>query len=265
MTASILHLSDLHFGRERPALVEAVLALARTLAPDLIAISGDLTQRARRRELEAAHAFLERLPRPLLLVPGNHDMPGWRLWERFGNPWGRWRARFGATLEPVVETPDLLAIGMNTARPGGPYRDWSRGCISSAQVARAEGLLAAAGPKPLRLLVAHHPLLLTPAAAHRGLLGNAAMALPRLRATGLDLALGGHVHLAYAGVAHGVVIAQAGTGTSDRLVGEPNSCNLISADGDQLTIARWQWQGERFAPATESRFLRQATGWAVAD
>jgi 3',5'-cyclic AMP phosphodiesterase CpdA len=264
MTSRILHLSDLHFGRQRPALVEAVVALAQTLAPDLIAISGDLTQRARRRELDAARTFLARLPRPLLLVPGNHDMPGWQLWERFGDPWRKWRSRLGPALEPMVETPGLLAVGVNTARPGGLYRDWSRGHIDPEQVARVEGLLAGGQEKPLRVLVAHHPLLLTPAGAHRGLMGNADMALPRLRAAGLDLALGGHVHLGYSGVASGVVIAQAGTGTSDRLVGEPNGCNLITAEGGRLQVAQWQWQGDGFSPVAEHRFVRQTTGWTVA-
>jgi 3',5'-cyclic AMP phosphodiesterase CpdA len=264
VTSRILHLSDLHFGRHRPALVEAVVALTQTLAPDLIAISGDLTQRARRRELDAARAFLARLPGPLLRVPGNHDMPGWQLWERFGEPWRKWCSRLGPELEPVVETPGLLAVGVNTARPGGLYRDWSRGRIDADQVKRIEGLLAAGHAKPLRLLVAHHPLLLTPAGAHRGLMGNAEMALPRLRAAGLDLALGGHVHLGYAGVVGGVVIAHAGTGTSDRLVGEPNGCNLITGDGDRIEVAQWQWHGDGFAPAAKHRFLRRATGWAVA-
>jgi len=265
MITRILHLSDLHFGRQRPLLVETLVAQAWELAPDLIAISGDLTQRARRRELDAARAFLERLPRPRLLVPGNHDMPGWQLWERFGDPWRKWRSRLGPDLEPVVETDRLLAFGINSARPGGLYRDWSRGRIDPAQIERIEGLLAAREEQSLRLLIAHHPLLLTPPGAHRGLMGNAELALSRLATAGLDLALGGHIHLGYAGVVNGIVIAHAGTGTSDRLVGEPNGCNLITADGDLLQVAHWQWQGDRFAPAAEHRFQRSPAGWRSED
>lgn len=265
MSSRILHLSDLHFGRQRPELVDAVLALAHVQAPDLIAISGDLTQRARARELLAARAFLSRLPQPLLLVPGNHDMPGWQLWERFADPWRQWRTHLDAELEPVLETPGLLAIGVNTARPGGLYRDWSRGRIDPDQVARVESLLRRRRDKPLRMLIAHHPLLLTSAVAHRGRMGNGADALLRLHAAGLDLALGGHVHLGYAGVVDGVVIAQAATGTSDRLVGEPNGLNLIEADGSRLRIAHWHWQDDRFAPVAEARFERLAAGWTSAD
>ena len=258
----IVHISDLHFGTEQPALVTALEAQIHALAPDLVAASGDLTQRARPRELAAAAAFLDRLPRPVLTVPGNHDIPGVTP-ARFVDPWRGWLRHFPGGLEPVVDGAGFLAVGANSVRSGGPYLDWSRGRLGEAQIARLAAKLEQAGGG-LRILVAHHPLLLTPAGAHRGLVGRSDLALAKLRRAGLDLALGGHVHLGYAGIANGVVIAHAGTGVSNRLVGELNGFNVITGDGDALTVEHWRWRSDTYAPSAAARFERAGTEWRPA-
>ena len=263
----IVHVSDLHFGRARPELVVALERSIGELAPDLVVASGDLTQRARRPELARAAAFLERLPAPVLAVPGNHDLPGVTP-KRFLDPWRRWRAYFPNGLEPATEGRGFIAVGANSARPWGPHPDWSRGRIDRSQLRRIGALLARAphdaDDRRLRLLAIHHPLLLTPAGAHRGHIGRRAMALAALSRAGLDLVLAGHIHLAYAGTAAGIVIAHAGTGVSDRLVGEPNGFNLITGDRRDLRIERWRWSGTAFRPASTSRFARSAGGWEPA-
>jgi len=256
----IAHISDLHFGTEQPALVAALEAQIHALGPDLVVASGDLTQRARPRELSKAAAFIARLPRPVLTVPGNHDIPGVRP-ARFIDPWRGWLRHFPQGLEPTIRGDAFLAVGANSVRSGGPYLDWSRGRLGHRQIERVAARLREADDHRLRILAAHHPLLLTPAGAHRGLVGRSALALARLRPAGLDLALGGHVHLGYAGVASGVVIAHAGTGVSDRLVGEQNGFNLITGDRDRLTVEHWRWQGRRYAPSTETRFERGEHSW----
>lgn len=258
----IVHVSDLHFGTEQPALVAALEAQIHALKPDLVAASGDLTQRARPRELAAAAAFIGRLPRPVLAVPGNHDIPGVTP-ARFIDPWRGWLRHFPEGLEPVVEGKDFIAVGANSVRSSGPYLDWSRGRLGHAQIARLAERLDSGSPR-LKILVAHHPLLLTPSGAHRGLVGRSALALDRLRRAGLDLALGGHVHLGYAGIADGVVIAHAGTGTSDRLVGEHNGFNVIAGDADKLTVEHWQWQGSAYAPDASIHFESAEQGWRTA-
>ena len=91
MTIRIAQIADLHFGRERPPLVEALTRELAAQGPSLVACCGDLTQRAREGEFSAAHVFLDALPAPVLAVPGNHDLPGWRFWSRFARPWRRWR------------------------------------------------------------------------------------------------------------------------------------------------------------------------------
>jgi 3',5'-cyclic AMP phosphodiesterase CpdA len=258
----ILHLSDLHFGRERRELVRAVQTQARELAPDLIAISGDLTQRARRQELEAARRFVDELPAPVLVVPGNHDIPGVSV-RRLTDPWSGWRRVFPAGTNAAFSGPGLSAIGANSVRIGGLYLDWSRGGLSETQVTQLAARIARAPRDDLRVLVLHHPLLLTREGRHRGLVGGASSALPRLANAGLDLALGGHVHLPYAGLAQRVVVAHAATGVSNRLVGAPNGFNLIDADAHSISVSHWFARNSRFEPGPPQIFPRR-TADAVA-
>lgn len=257
----IVHISDLHFGREQPGHVAALERQVHALRPDLVVASGDLTQRARRHEMAAAVAFVERLPRPVLVVPGNHDIPGVTP-KRFIDPWRRWRDHFAGGLEPVIEGEDFIAVGANSTRRWGPYLDWSRGRLGHAQIDRLAARVRTGGPR-LRILAAHHPLLLTAAGAGRGLVGRGALALTRLRAAGLDLALGGHVHMGYAGIANGIVIAHAGTAVSDRLAGEPNGFNLITGDRAALVVEHWTWGGAAYAAAASTRFARGDGGWGA--
>src|SRR5690606_21761382 len=179
------------------------------------------------------------LPAPALVVPGNHDLPGWRVWSRFLRPWRRWHHHITATNRLAVDSlavDGLVAVGVNTARRWGPYPDWSRGRINIGQIAAIRSALRNAPPGSLRVVVAHHPFLVPRPARARGLVGGSTRALRELREH-TDLLLGGHLHLGYSGVVSGVVVAQSGTALSNRFKGgEPNSYNLIEADDDRLTI-----------------------------
>lgn len=254
----IAQLSDLHFGRHLPAVAEALLDSLRDLAPTMIAVCGDLTQRAREGEFQAARAFLDRLPSPALVVPGNHDLPGWRIWSRFTRPWRRWRRHIGTDPHGAVTcTADgVLAVGINTARQWGMHPDWSRGRVNARQLTGILAEFDRAGPADLRVVIAHHPFLLTPAALRRGLVGRSALALRRLHRRA-DLLLGGHIHLAYSDVVDGMVVAQSGTAISDRLKGEPNSYNVIEVLGDDLTVETRHYDGTTFTATTRHRYRRR--------
>lgn len=257
----IAHISDLHFGTEIAQLVEALAAELIAEQPDLIAVSGDLTQRAQVSEFQAARAFLDRLPKPILAVPGNHDVPAYHLTMRFLSPWARWKHWLSAELEPVVNAGDFCAVGINSARRWGPYLDWSRGRIGIDQIERAEAFFSRCAAS-LHIVVAHHPFLLTEAGTHRCMISRADLALPRLRKAGVDLLLGGHVHLAYSGMVGGVVVAQTGTSLSSRLKGEPNSFNRIRVDGDTIGIENRVWQGRRFESAGTAYYRTTDGVWA---
>lgn len=255
----IAHISDLHFGREVPEVVEALVAEFDHARPDLVAVSGDLTQRARVTEFKAARAFFDRLPQPLLVVPGNHDVPANPL-TRFVAPWIKWKRWLSAELEPVVRGEHYCAVGVNSARRLGFYRDWSRGRINLGQLERAETIFRQC-EKDLHIVVAHHPFLLTEASAHRRTISRAKLALPRLLKAEVDLILGGHVHLAFSGVVDGIVVAQTGTSLSSRLKGEPNSYNRIRANGEAIEIDNMIWKNQRFVCKNTARFRKRAGIW----
>ncbi|MHB1676825.1 MAG: metallophosphoesterase family protein [Sulfuriferula sp.] len=255
----IAHISDLHFGREVQEVVEALAAELHSMRPDLIAVSGDLTQRARVSEFKRAHAFFDRLPQPLLVVPGNHDVPDYPF-MRFAAPWSRWKRWLSAELEPVIQGNDYCAVGINSARRWGPYLDWSRGRINLDQIRRAEGIFSKCA-KDLHIVVAHHPFLLTPASTGRHTIARADIALPRWLKANVDLILGGHVHLAYCGVVDGIVVAQTGTSLSSRLKGEPNSFNRIRAASDSIEIDNMVWQGRNFVCKDTNYFCKREGEW----
>jgi len=117
----LAHISDLHFGRIDEAVVEALLADLRSLGPDLIVVSGDLTQRGHRHQFQAARAFLDRFEAPYLVVPGNHDIPGVNMLARFAAPFARYQRYIERDMRPLHLDAEIAVLGLNTARPVGPH------------------------------------------------------------------------------------------------------------------------------------------------
>ena len=224
----VLHISDTHFGTEQPRVVEALVALAAQQRPDVVVLSGDITQRARPAQFRAAKAFVDRLGAPVVAVPGNHDIALFDLWARFTRPYARYARAFGAELEPVHAAPDLLVVGVNTTRA---WRH-KHGEVSAAQIDRVASLLTAAGAQQLRVVVVHQPAAVTRAEDHVNLLRGHQAALRAWSAAGADLVLGGHIHLPYTLAQHGLArrlwVVQAGTAVSSRIRLEaPNSVNIL--------------------------------------
>ena len=224
----LLHISDTHFGTEQPQVVEALVTLAAQQRPDVVVLSGDITQRARPAQFRAAKAFVDQLGAPVLAVPGNHDIALFDLWARLKRPYARYAKVFGATLDPVYASPDLLIVGVNTTRA---WRH-KNGEVSTAQIERVAELLAAASPQQLRVVVVHQPMAVTLPADRTNLLRGHPAALRDWAAAGADLVLGGHIHLPYVlaqpGLARQLWVAQAGTAVSSRTrPGVPNSVNIV--------------------------------------
>jgi 3',5'-cyclic AMP phosphodiesterase CpdA len=224
----ILHVSDTHFGTEQAPVVEALVALAARQRPDLVVLSGDITQRARPAQFRAAHAFVNRLGAPCIAIPGNHDIPLFDLWTRLTRPYARHRAAFGDELEPLHESDDLLVLGVNTTRA------WRHvhGEISPAQVERVAACLARASTAQLRVIVVHQPIAVMRDEDRVNQLRGHAQALPRWATAGADLVLGGHIHLPYVmtvpSLPRLLTVVQAGTAVSHRVrPGVPNSVNLL--------------------------------------
>jgi len=229
----VLQISDPHFGTEQPPVVEALVALARHQRPDLLVLSGDITQRARPAQFQAARALTDRLGVPLLAVPGNHDIPLFDLWARLRRPYARHIAAFGADLEPVHSSPDLMVVCVNTTRA---WRH-KHGEVSALQIDRVARLLRGARDAQLRVVVLHQPVAVTRAEDVPNRLRGHAAALQRWAAAGADLVMGGHIHLPYVmalpGLARPMWAVQAGTAVSSRVrKGVPNSVNLLRWGAD---------------------------------
>lgn len=189
----ILHLSDTHFGTEREPVVQALLRLANEWQPDLVLLSGDITQRARRAQFAAARRFVQALQRPVLAVPGNHDIPLFNVLARWLNPYGGYRRAMGPVLEPAVEMPGLLAIGVNSTRPSRH----KNGQVDRRQVERVVQRLRKSSPDCLRIVVLHHPVRAAVESDQSNLLIGREWAVPAWIEAGVDLILGGHIHLPY--------------------------------------------------------------------
>jgi 3',5'-cyclic AMP phosphodiesterase CpdA len=265
---TIVHLSDLHFGRLDAALLGPLGAAVLAARPDLIAISGDFTQRARRREFRAARAFLETLPAPTLVVPGNHDVPFYDIAARFLTPLSRYRKYISADLEPEYIDEEMIVMGVNTARSLAI----GDGRINARQVARIVDRLAGLPALLLRVVVTHHPFDLPPGVHARRLLGRHKMAMTSLAAANADLFLSGHLHLSHISCAaeryqiagHAALIVQAGT-LSTRSRGEQPSFNVLRLQRPEIDVSRFAWDQGRaaFALVASSRYRHSDRGWTA--
>ncbi len=251
----IAHITDLHFGAEDPSVVASLLAELNHDRPDLVAVSGDLTQGARHSEFAAARRFLDALHAPWLAVPGNHDITPYDLWQRFSDPYARWRAAISADTEPAWRDSEVAVLGLNTARRIGLHWDWSHGRVTRPRLRRVVAALAALPAGLARVVVAHHPLLPPEAEPETRVVGGAAAALAAFAQYGVALVLAGHLHRGYARLATrdgGPLILQGATATSVRLRGEPNAYNRIDlgADGRPLVQVR-VWTGAAWITRVE--------------
>jgi len=233
--AVLLHLSDTHFGTETPEVVTALLDLSARLRPEVAVLSGDVTQRARAGQFDTAHKFMRALTaQAKLVLPGNHDLPLFNLWARWRTPYAGFERVFGSRRSLIVHTPEFLVLGVDTTR--AKYH--KTGEVSPAQVAEVAQHLRAAQPGQLKVVVTHQPMAVITQEDRKNLLRGHAHALQAWSDAGVDLLLGGHIHLPYAmpltlslGMGdHPATpwVVQAGTAVSKRLRGgSPNSVHLI--------------------------------------
>jgi 3',5'-cyclic AMP phosphodiesterase CpdA len=264
---TLVHLSDLHFGRVHEERVEPLIAKIKQLTPDVVAISGDLTQRARTREFQAARRFLDALPAPKIVVPGNHDVPLYNVFARMRGL-EKYRRHLGQDLEPFYADDEIAVLGVNTARSLG----FKGGRINREQLARIEERLCSIGEQAVKMIVSHHPFDLPQTYPTAALVGRARMAMGRLADCKIDLFLAGHFHVSLATPIDSrfklggrlALIVQAGTAISNRGRGEANAFNLIRVQPPYLSVDRFEWQSHRqdFVSAASEHFHRSHNGWS---
>lgn len=256
----LLQISDTHFGTERPEVMAAIRQLCREHRPELVILSGDITQRARRVQFAAARDFTDQLDAPLLSVPGNHDLPLFNLLARMLTPYRNYQRYFGDELEPEYETDSMLVIGVNSTRPARH----KNGELTDEQIDRVARRLRQATATQLRVVVQHHPVRAVEASDTENLMIGREKAVPAWVDAGMDLVLGGHIHLPYVLPLYGAQgedgrqawTVQAGTAVSERVRGNiSNSVNLISyqpgPDTPQCVVERWDFNldSQRFDSA----------------
>lgn len=253
----LLQISDLHFGTEKPEVMAALTALAHAKKPDVLVVSGDITQRATVAQFSRAKAFCDQLNIPAMVsLPGNHDLPLFNLFVRLARPYARYQQAFGQHLEPAVTTPELCLVTVNTTR-------WWRhknGEVSKAQIQRVCKQLEHATKQQLRVVVVHQPVYVPRPQDEHDRLRGWQMAVCAWAQAGADIVMGGHIHLPYVqDMSLGVIpvnrriwCVQAGTAVSSRIRREaPNSVNLIeyAPESGELrcSVERWDYQFEKTA------------------
>ncbi|MDQ3777773.1 MAG: metallophosphoesterase [Actinomycetota bacterium] len=259
----ILHLSDLHVGTHDAPLAESGLAnLIDRLDPELVIASGDLTHRGRPEQHERAAAFLKGLERPILTVPGNHDMPYTPI-ARFTRTFDEFERHWGAT-EQVYRSATLQVVGLNSARP------WLQqsGRIRADQLAKASQLLDGAAPAALRVVVLHHHLLGAPWRSRKKPVARRSSVLGALVAAGAELVLAGHIHQAaiserhefevVSGEIRGVTVAIApglGQPRPNRR-GEARGLLLYDCEDAALNVETYIWREDDWGLTAIRRFPR---------
>jgi 3',5'-cyclic AMP phosphodiesterase CpdA len=262
---TLVHLSDLHFGRVDRRLLVPLAGAVRAAEPHVVVVSGDLTQRAKSAEFRDARRFLDTLPEPLVVVPGNHDVPLYNLLQRFLQPLAKYRRYISADVEPAFVDDEIAVIGVNTARSA----TFKGGRINKGQIARVRERLAPLDERITKIVVTHHPFDVPPEGDAGAILRRARLAMQAFAACGADLLLAGHLHTTHVGdtvARYGIerfsaLVVQAGTASSVRERGEANSFNVLRLERDTVTVERVAWNGADFALASADRFARGAEGW----
>lgn len=247
----LLHISDLHFGPPYLEEVgEAALKIANTLQPNAVIVSGDLTQRAKREQFQAAKLFLSRLPNvPQLVIPGNHDVPLYRVFERMFRPHMLYKEIISTNLNPVLKFEGVVIAGLDSTAPRSAI---SNGRIFQWQLDACDQAFRDAPAESARIVVAHHHFAPAPDYLRDSIMPKAKRAIERFAELKVDMILGGHLHRAYIGNSldfypglhrdRGIIITQCGTTTSRRGRGrerEKNSLNRIEIGKTTISITHF--------------------------
>jgi 3',5'-cyclic AMP phosphodiesterase CpdA len=265
---TLVHLSDLHFGRVDPELLGPLRELVERIAPTVVVVSGDLTQRAKSEQFEEARAWLDTLPGPQIIVPGNHDISLYNVFRRFVLPLERYKRYITEDLDPVYVDDEVAVLGVNTARS----LTWKDGRVNKEQVEKIRATLAGLPPDVVRVVVTHHPFDLPEGAKEDDLVDRAHMAMDVFAECGVDLLMAGHLHQSHAGNTqarykiseYAALVVQAGTATSTRGRGEVNSFNVIRTEPQKIEVDRYGWDSvhKQFQLLATEKFMRSGNIWA---
>lgn len=263
----IVHLSDLHFGRVDPVILEPLRQCVEKIAPHLVVVTGDLTQRARPHQFREAKAFLDSLPKPQVVVPGNHDVPLFNVFQRVFTPLNKYKRIIDANLEPEFVDDEIAVIGINTARSNV----WKDGRINEKQMERVRARICHLHESVAKIVVTHHPFDVPEDHNEAEIVDRAQQAMKVFAECGADILLAGHLHKThtkssaerYKTPGHSALLIQAGTATSTRGRGENNSFNALRITSADIKVERWEWNtfSKVFELRATEQFLHAPDGW----
>ncbi|MWV26364.1 metallophosphoesterase family protein [Aurantiacibacter rhizosphaerae] len=236
-TKLLFHLSDIHFGLEDNRALDWVKQEIAERRPDAVAVTGDLTMRARHREFDAATAWIKSLEAPVTVEVGNHDLPYFNPIERFFDPYKRIRA-ISDKVEREIDLPGIAIVPLKTVRRWQPRLNWSKGWVTDAALERCLTTLDAMPKGQQALVTVHHPLREV-GTQGTALTKHGLKALGELAQRPVLAVLSGHVHDAFdimEETVHGKV-RMIGAGTlSQRVRSTPPSFNELHWDGTDLHV-----------------------------
>jgi 3',5'-cyclic AMP phosphodiesterase CpdA len=270
MSTRILHISDLHLGaragRQDALFGVAFAGLIEQFDPELVIITGDLTHRGTASQHDEAAAFLRSLNRPLLVVPGNHDLPLLPP-ARLLSPWREFERCWGTT-EPHYSSPGLRVAGLNSTQP----LQHQGGRIARAQLARAAAWLAEGDEGDFRVAAFHHQLMGAPWRSRKRPLAARSSVLAALTRAGVELIVSGHIH--QAAICHdgdfrldaaGVVLTTTpGLGRPrPRRRGEACGALTYTIETDAIQVETQIWRETSFERTASRSFARRGCGVAA--
>jgi 3',5'-cyclic AMP phosphodiesterase CpdA len=261
---TIVHISDLHFGKDKEKIVEALSASIERQKPDLIAVSGDLTQRAFASQFKSAMHFLNSYDCPKVIVPGNHDIPVFNIYERLTDPFKRFCHLVCYEDYPCHEDDEIAVLGVNSVE----NKTWKSGRLINAQIDRIEQLFNQIDDRLLKILVIHHNLIFFPFEKSEKKVLSSTRILNRLITSSVDVILLGHDHRSLVvGLPQSrtrppkAILVKAGTAVSTRTRGEVNSYNILILDGGEFKVTVMHFQDGGFIDHESVSFRRKGDQW----
>lgn len=260
----VLHASDLHFGDHIPEMSDAFVEFANRLSPQLVILSGDLTDGGRAREYAELATYLNKFNCPVFIVPGNHDAPVNDLVKRFLSPFSQFNTL--RAHKNSYHSGGLQVAELRTASPVQARINWSKGVATQSRVDRAlssftQALSPSVGqaPHPWRIIVGHHPLADAPEVIVAGDVIGGIQALQQCDNQGVDLLLSGHTHQSWFGRIkdHHVLLATAPTLSSPRIRSEIQGFHAYSLTDHEVLCDVWRWDVFNFAIEASKVYLRR--------
>ncbi len=262
----IAHISDIHYGTEIFEIEDALMKDLKKMSPDVVVISGDLTQRAKSKEFKSAEKLIEKINLPLIVVPGNHDIPLFNVFKRFFTPFTNYEKYITTDYYPFYQDSEIAILGINTSRS---YY-FKEGKISLRQIEKVKDTFLNIDKNLFKVLVIHHPLVPTPNDRVYDLLNNRKHALKEFKGLGIDLVLGGHLHTIFNYDVKdyypklkldSMIFAMGGSAFSYRNKGNPNGYNIVKIHKDEFTITSRIYLEKSFQKYKDTIYIKKGNKW----